>query len=175
MFCVQCSVVDPDPHGSGSFAWIRKFCLDPDPEILFRIHQNMKGLIKNVISLWILYFVYCSTVLQYLWNRWIRNFCLDPYQELGKFKAGSGINHSGSITLCQWFLLDPDRLILKRIQPNFWFGFRKIIRIRRFRIHNIVMYCLHFYRMRHYSVYCLCTGGSASIGNRHLPMVCMSG
>ena len=30
-------------------------------------------------------------------SAWIRNFHLDP--ELGKFKAGSGINHSGSATL----------------------------------------------------------------------------
>ena len=30
---------------------------------------------------------------------WIRNFCLDPDPELGKFRAGSGINHSGSTTL----------------------------------------------------------------------------
>ena len=30
-------------------------------------------------------------------SAWIRNFCLDP--ELGKFKAESGINNSGSATL----------------------------------------------------------------------------
>ena len=30
-------------------------------------------------------------------SAWIRNFCLDP--ELRKFKAGSGINHSGSARL----------------------------------------------------------------------------
>ena len=37
--------------GSGS-AWIRNFCLDPDPELLFRIQLNMKEQIsKNVISL----------------------------------------------------------------------------------------------------------------------------
>ena len=29
----------------------------------------------------------------------IRNFCLDPDPELRKFKAGSGINLSGSTTL----------------------------------------------------------------------------
>ena len=52
--------------GSGS-AWIRNFYLDPDPELLFRIQQNMKEQInKNVISLWILDFVYCRTVV---WNR----------------------------------------------------------------------------------------------------------
>ena len=51
---VKISVVDPDPHGSGTFAWIRNFCLDPDPELLFRIQiqLNMKEQInKNVISL----------------------------------------------------------------------------------------------------------------------------
>ena len=37
--------------GSGS-AWIQNFCLDPDPELLFRIQLNMKEQIsKNVISL----------------------------------------------------------------------------------------------------------------------------
>ena len=35
--------------GSGS-AWIRNFCLDldPDPELLFRIHQNMKEQINKI-------------------------------------------------------------------------------------------------------------------------------
>ena len=43
-----CNFVDPDSHiflklqycGSGS-AWIRIFCLDTDPGLLFRIQQNM--------------------------------------------------------------------------------------------------------------------------------------
>ena len=59
--CKQCC-------GSGS-AWIRNFCLDPDPELLFqiRIQKNMKEQInKNVIFLWILDFVYCRTEV---WNR----------------------------------------------------------------------------------------------------------
>ena len=54
--------------GSGS-AWIQFFCLEPDPELLFRcrIQLNMKEQIcKNVISLWILDFVYCRTVA---WNK----------------------------------------------------------------------------------------------------------
>ena len=46
-------------------------------------------------------------------SAWIRNFCLDPDldPELGKFKDGSGINHSGSTTLlnsypfCLYFIL----------------------------------------------------------------------
>ena len=44
------------------------FWLDPDPELLFRIRiqQNIKEQIhKNVISLWILDFVYSRTVV---WN-----------------------------------------------------------------------------------------------------------
>ena len=32
-------------------------------------------------------------------SAWIRNFCLDPDPEVGKFRAGSGINHSGSTAL----------------------------------------------------------------------------
>ena len=44
--------------------WIR---IRMDPELLFRIQLNMKEQIsKNVISLWILDFVYCRTVV---WNR----------------------------------------------------------------------------------------------------------
>ena len=114
--------------------WIRiwNFCLDPDPELLFRIRiqQNMnEQMNKNVISLWILDFEYCMTVvwniklqivdrfffmidfkvvflqfpniLKITWvgsgSAWIRNFCPDP--EIRKFRAGSGINHSGSTTL----------------------------------------------------------------------------
>ena len=48
----MCSVLDPDPHGSETFAWI-----------WIRIQLNMKEQInKNVISLSILDFEYCRTV-----------------------------------------------------------------------------------------------------------------
>ena len=38
------SVVDPDPHGSRTFTWIRiqNFYLDPDPELKFRIQIQQK-------------------------------------------------------------------------------------------------------------------------------------
>ena len=55
-------------QSSKSLLWIRNVCLDPDPELLFRIRiqLNMKEQIpvsKNVISLLILDFVYCRTVV----------------------------------------------------------------------------------------------------------------
>ena len=57
--CVKYSVVDPDPELLFSGSGIIVFRI--------RIQQNMKEQMnKNIISLWILYFVYCRTVL---WNR----------------------------------------------------------------------------------------------------------
>ena len=41
---------------------------------------------------------------------WNRNFCLDP--EVGKLKAGSGINHSGSATLPSTYDADMNQIIL---------------------------------------------------------------
>ena len=48
-----------------------------------------------------LYSIQCRTSYFALVDleEWIRNLCLDPDPELGKFKAGSEINHSGSATL----------------------------------------------------------------------------
>ena len=64
--------------GSGS-AWIWNFCLNPDPELLFQIQQNVKEQIS--------WFVYNFQI-------WIQ-IRMDP--ELGKLRAGfgSGINHYG--------------------------------------------------------------------------------
>ena len=55
-------------------------------------------------SLWLIlrwFFLQFPNILKITWvgsgSAWIRNFCPDP--EIRQFRAGSGINHSGSTTL----------------------------------------------------------------------------
>ena len=51
-------------YGSGSgFAWNRNFCLDPDPELLFRIQQNMKEQINKMLFLFEIWTL-CTVGLQ---------------------------------------------------------------------------------------------------------------
>ena len=132
--------------------WIR-ICMDPDPA------KYEKQININVISLWILYCVFCRTgrylvgssfrlnfrcfyfiskyrVLKYGYgsrSAWIQNFCLD--QELGKFKAGSGsgINHSGSTKLIIHTGTVPVPFILPILH---------MICTNIFNSHNICMYTL---------------------------------
>ena len=42
------SVVDPDPHGSRTFAWIQNFCMDP--ELKFRIRIQLQQKVKEHIN-----------------------------------------------------------------------------------------------------------------------------
>ena len=120
---VNNNVADPDPHESGTFAWIQNYSSGSSKKwksrwiklwildcLFFRpVAWNKEWQIVDKIFFLIEFKVF-NIISKYTWLIWVgsifawnRNFCLDL--DLGKLKAGSGSgkNHSRSATLvnCQ--------------------------------------------------------------------------
>ena len=74
-----------------------------------------------MIEFKVVLFTFPNIRYRYLNNKgWIRNFCLDPDAELGKFRAGSGINNFGSTTLlkCHMFYFVWIRIRIRNTDPD---------------------------------------------------------